>query len=213
MEEASNLINAKRLAQGTIFPDIIESVGAETGTAHLIKSHHNVGGLTEHMIWLSYGKLSKSPGNCLARLVERFAYLHYSANMQIVTIQPEDLFQALADQTRLRIVRLLATAQEEACLCELVDSLQEPPYKLSRHLKILRQSGLLSAQKEGRWVYHRLVTQPAYLMKLVTAVCALPDPERVFEADLVRFGERMCLRENGRCRVGILSDELKAEAR
>ncbi len=133
--------------------------------------------------------------------------------MQSLTIKAEDLFQALADPTRLRIVRLLATAQEEACLCELVDSLREPPYKLSRHLKILRQSGLLSAQKEGRWVYHRLVSQPAYLMKLVAVVCALPDPEKVFAADLARFGERMCLREDGRCRVGILSEELKAEAR
>ncbi len=133
--------------------------------------------------------------------------------MQIVTIQPETLFQALADETRLRIIRLLATADEEACLCELVDSLQEPAYKLSRHLKILRQSGLLSAQKDGRWVYHRLVTKPLYIKKLAATVCALPDPEQVFQSDLARFEERMCLREGGRCRVGILSDDLKAEAR
>lgn len=133
--------------------------------------------------------------------------------MQIVIIQPETLFQALADETRLRIIRLLATADEEACLCELVDSLQEPAYKLSRHLKILRQSGLLSAQKDGRWVYHRLVTKPLYIKKLAATVCALPDPEQVFQSDLARFEERMCLREGGRCRVGILSDDLKAEAR
>ena len=133
--------------------------------------------------------------------------------MQMVTIQPETLFQALADETRLRIVRLLATTAEEACLCELVDSLQEPAYKLSRHLKILRQSGLLSAQKDGRWVYHRLVTKPLYIKKLAATVCALPDPGQVFQSDLARFEERMCLREGGRCRVGILSDDLKAEAR
>ena len=48
-EESSKLTNAKWLAQGTIYPDVIESAGSKTGKAHVIKSHHNVGGLPEHM--------------------------------------------------------------------------------------------------------------------------------------------------------------------
>lgn len=48
-EEAGKLRNARWLAQGTIYPDVIESAGAKTGKAHVIKSHHNVGGLPEHM--------------------------------------------------------------------------------------------------------------------------------------------------------------------
>ena len=48
-EEAGKLQAAKWLAQGTIYPDVIESAGSKTGKAHVIKSHHNVGGLPENM--------------------------------------------------------------------------------------------------------------------------------------------------------------------
>lgn len=48
-QEASQMVSAKWLAQGTIYPDVIESAAAKTGKAHVIKSHHNVGGLPETM--------------------------------------------------------------------------------------------------------------------------------------------------------------------
>jgi len=48
-EEAAKIADAKWLAQGTIYPDIIESAGAKTGKAKVIKSHHNVGGLPERL--------------------------------------------------------------------------------------------------------------------------------------------------------------------
>ena len=132
--------------------------------------------------------------------------------MQAITIQTEAIFQALADETRLRIIRLMVVTGDEACLCELVDSLLEPSYKLSRHLKILRQAGLLSSQKEGRWVYHCLLKKSACLEQLYATVQALPDSKEVYNADLKRFRERLCLRENGRCQIGIQSEAFKAEA-
>lgn len=52
--------------------------------------------------------------------------MHYDATMHLITVKCEEVFQALADATRIRIVRLLADTGEEICLCELVEILQEP---------------------------------------------------------------------------------------
>ena len=121
--------------------------------------------------------------------------------MRVVSIVPNELFQALSDQTRLRIVRLLADSNEEACLCEIADSLDEPEYKLSRHLKILRQAGLLSAVKEGRWVYHKVIRGEGFLDLLFDSIRSLPDTEKVFSADQKKFKKLLPFRDNGRCRT------------
>ncbi|CAE1147464.1 metalloregulator ArsR/SmtB family transcription factor [Serratia rhizosphaerae] len=70
-------------------------------------------------------------------------------------LTPLQLFKNLSDETRLTMVLLLRQA-EELCVCELAAVLTLPQPKISRHLAMLRASGLLLDRREGKWVYYRL---------------------------------------------------------
>ena len=63
-------------------------------------------------------------------------------------------FHALSDETRLEIVRLLSHG--ERCVCELQGALDAAQSRLSFHLKTLKDAGLVSDRREGRWVYYAL---------------------------------------------------------
>lgn len=77
-------------------------------------------------------------------------------------------------------------------------------------MKILRQAGLPTAEKDRRFVYHRLGVHPAHPGVLHELLRALPDADGVFQQDLKRFRTRLRLREDGRCRIGIQTSELAA---
>lgn len=129
--------------------------------------------------------------------------------MHYARISIEDVFQALSDSTRVRIIRLLAQNKGELCSCELVDSLQEPEYKISRHLKILKSSGLITAERDGKWIYHRLIRDEKFLKSLHKSILEFPDTSGAFEKDQARFQKRMRLRKSGRCQVGPLLESNK----
>lgn len=63
-------------------------------------------------------------------------------------------FHALSDPTRLRIVELLRHG--ERCVCDLTDAADAAQSRLSFHLKVLKDAGLLADRREGRWVYYQL---------------------------------------------------------
>lgn len=73
-------------------------------------------------------------------------------------------FQAIAEETRLRIVQLLAGG--ERCVCELQDDLDAGQSRLSFHLKKLKEAGVVSDRREGRWVYYSLVPESLDEMRL-----------------------------------------------
>jgi ArsR family transcriptional regulator len=68
--------------------------------------------------------------------------------------QLEDLFKALADKTRLRILALLGN--NEVCVCHIHDSLGLPQPTVSRHLAYLRRSGLVVARRDGVWMHYQI---------------------------------------------------------
>ena len=65
-----------------------------------------------------------------------------------------ELFHALSDETRLAIVQRLRSG--EKCVCDLTDLLDAAQSRLSFHLKVLKDAGLVSDRKEGRWVHYSL---------------------------------------------------------
>ena len=65
------------------------------------------------------------------------------------------LFKALADDTRLRLVALLAHG--ELCVCHLHEALGLSQPNVSRHLAILRAAGIVEDRREGKWIHYRLV--------------------------------------------------------
>lgn len=67
------------------------------------------------------------------------------------------LFHALSDSTRLSILEMLRGG--ERCVCELQDELDAAQSRLSFHLKVLRDAGLVSDRKEGRWSYYSIVPE------------------------------------------------------
>ena len=64
------------------------------------------------------------------------------------------LFHALSDETRLEIVQRLRVG--ERCVCDLTDLLDAAQSRLSFHLKVLKDAGLVSDRREGRWVHYSL---------------------------------------------------------
>jgi ArsR family transcriptional regulator len=67
-----------------------------------------------------------------------------------------DLFKALADPARVRIVNLLATSDEPVCVCNLIEPLGLAQPTVSHHLKKLLDAGLLDREQRGRWAYFSL---------------------------------------------------------
>ncbi len=104
---------------------------------------------------------------------------------------PAPFFQALADNTRLRLLNLIG--DQEICVCYLVEILAQPQPKISRHLAYLRSAGIVQSRREGKWMHYRLV-QPADpgAAELLRHTLAWLKDERTMQADRARLTRACC---------------------
>ncbi len=92
------------------------------------------------------------------------------------------LFRALGDETRVRIVALLAHG--ELCVCHIEKALELSQPNVSRHLGILRMAGVVDARRDGMWVYYRLAEQEhAVVEQLLATLTRTFGAEKAIRAD------------------------------
>ena len=80
---------------------------------------------------------------------------------------PESVFNTLSDPTRLRALMVIQS-EGEVCVCELTHALQESQPKISRHLALMRDAGIVEARREGTWMHYSLSrTLPDWARQIV----------------------------------------------
>jgi ArsR family transcriptional regulator len=121
-----------------------------------------------------------------------------------------EVFKALADRTRLRIMRLLTITDRQVCVCEIMDALELPQYQISKHLNILKNAKIVEGERKGTWVYYSSLKKESVfncqLFKLLRE--QLSDAE--FLEDEKKLKRRLQLRKGDVCVVGFAN---KSKAR
>ncbi|MEM2123921.1 MAG: metalloregulator ArsR/SmtB family transcription factor [Methanolinea sp.] len=101
------------------------------------------------------------------------------------------IFRALSDETRLGIYLLLGNG--ELCVCHIQAALGTTQTKVSRHLGILRNAGLVTARREGLWVYYRRADPaPASVRAFVRELARLLDRDPVISVPAENEGQCGC---------------------
>lgn len=108
---------------------------------------------------------------------------------QSVDLTP--LFAALADRTRLRLLNLMSG--REVCVCYFVEILKQGQPKISRHLAYLRNAGIVSPRREGKWM-HYSIERPADAgaAAIFDATLASFAADVEMQSDLARLGRACC---------------------
>lgn len=121
--------------------------------------------------------------------VIKLSYLLAGTYNRVMKIQDyADLFKALSEPVRLRILNLLLE-RGELCVCDLVDTLSVSQSVVSRHLAYLRNNSLVSTRREGIWVYYQIATEQAFTEQLLALFAQSTGTTPEFVQDLATLAE------------------------
>lgn len=116
------------------------------------------------------------------------------------------IFKALSDLTRLKIMWLLLSIDSKVSVSEIVDVLEENQYSISKHLKVLKNAGLIYEKKEGKWsFYHYRSSNDSFDAAVKATVLTIPNELMINES--VRCKKRLSMRVDGKCVLGAESEE------
>jgi len=111
------------------------------------------------------------------------------------------VFKTLGDETRLRIVNILLQGKTPLCVCEMTDVLELPQYHISRHLMILKTSGLVEPERDGTWIYYHISPETSKCVDDLLGVIQKHFKQQ-FPDDVKRLKKRLAKREKGKCVIG-----------
>jgi ArsR family transcriptional regulator len=103
----------------------------------------------------------------------------------------ERFFRALGDTTRLRLLNLMG--DQEICVCYFVEILNQPQPKISRHLAYLRNAGIVTTRRDGKWMHYRIVMPPNEgAAKVLQEILQWFQDEKAMQADRAKLTRACC---------------------
>lgn len=120
--------------------------------------------------------------------------------------------KAFADPSRVRV--LAALRGRELCVCELCDALGVTQSTLSTHLQVIRGAALVSARKQGKWMYYSIASEAGQLVRtLFQSFGGSLKSNATLRRDAKKLNRRLSLRSNGSCCVGFDCAKQKTKGR
>lgn len=125
-------------------------------------------------------------GSCGSHSICYIRYGVYNKKMG----RGDGFYIALGDRVRRRVLALLLQ-EEELCVCELAATLHLPQPKVSRHLAVLRNAGIVTMRRSGTWIFYRLSPHaPVWIYKTIELMAQGESADGTFVQDAARLKHR-----------------------